>query len=181
MRSLRVKGAIAVAIVGAVAVTAAAVAGDRAKIGTVLTGYEEVPALSTTGNGTFHAKISRSTDEIQWVLTYDDLEGTVTQSHIHFGQRSVNGSIVVWLCQKGQAAAPAGTAECPAPPATVTGVITPAQVTNLADGQGISQGEFDELVHALRAGVAYANVHSSKWPTGEIRGQLSERGDDQDD
>ena len=78
MRSLRVKGAIAVAIVGAVAVTAAAVAGDRAKIGTVLSGYEEVPALSTTGNGTFHARISRSTDEIQWVLTYDDLEGTVT-------------------------------------------------------------------------------------------------------
>ena len=60
MRSLRVKGAIAVAIVGAVAIAAAAMAGDRAKIGTVMTGYKEVPAVSTTGNGTFHARISRS-------------------------------------------------------------------------------------------------------------------------
>ena len=63
----------------------------------------------------------------------------------------------------------------------MTGVITPASVTDQAAGQGISSGEFDELVRALRAGVAYANVHSSRWPGGEIRGQLSERGDDQDD
>ena len=181
MRSLRVKGAIAVAIVGAVAIAAAAMAGDRAKIGTVMTGYEEVPAVSTTGNGTFHARINRSAQEIPWTLTYDDLEGQVTQSHIHFGQVGVTGPITVWLCQKGQATAPAGTAECPAPPATVTGVITPASVTNQAAAQGISSGEFDELVRALRAGVAYANVHSSTWPGGEIRGQLSERGDDQDD
>ena len=30
--------------------------------------------------------------------------------------------------------------------------------------QGIAAGEFDELVEALRAGVAYANVHSSLVP-----------------
>ena len=29
-----------------------------------------------------------------------------------------------------------------------------------------------EIVAAIRNGTAYANVHSSKWPTGEIRGQL---------
>ena len=175
MRSLRVKLAVAVAVIGAVAITAAAVAGNRPKLGTALRGYEEVPAISTAGHGTFQARISKSSQEIPFTLTYDDLEGAVTQSHIHFGQKSVNGGIVVWLCQTGQAAAPAGTAVCPPPPATVTGVITPAQVVAQTPNQGIEAGAFDELVNALRAGVAYANVHSTKWPGGEIRGQLGKR------
>jgi CHRD domain len=46
-----------------------------------------------------------------------------------------------------------------------TDVIGPAS-------QGIAAGEFDELVRAIRAGVTYANVHSEKFPGGEIRGQI---------
>ena len=34
-------------------------------------------------------------------LTYTGLQGTVTQAHIHVAQPSVNGSIVIWLCQTG--------------------------------------------------------------------------------
>jgi hypothetical protein len=45
-------------------------------------------------------------------------------------------------------------------------------------GQGIAAGEFDELVAALRAGRAYANVHSTLFGTGEIRGQIGRDGDD---
>jgi len=57
----------------------------------------------------------------------------------------------------------------------VTGVITPAHVVAQTPNQGIEAGAFDELVNALRARVAYANVHSTKWPGGEIRGQLGKR------
>jgi hypothetical protein len=39
-------------------------------------------------------------------------------------------------------------------------------------GQGIAPGEFEELLAAIRAGVAYANVHTSTFPGGELRGQL---------
>jgi hypothetical protein len=42
-------------------------------------------------------------------------------------------------------------------------------------GQGIAPGEYGELLRAIRSGVTYANVHSSKHPGGEIRAQL-ERG-----
>ena len=66
---------------------------------------------------------------------------------------------------------PAGTQACPSAPATVTGTITPADVIGPA-GQGITAGQFDELVAAIRAGVTYANVHSSLYPGGEIRAQL---------
>ena len=38
--------------------------------------------------------------------------------------------------------------------------------------QGIEPGAFNEILAAMRAGNAYANVHSTKWLGGEIRAQL---------
>jgi hypothetical protein len=45
-------------------------------------------------------------------------------------------------------------------------------MTGAAVAQGIAAGEFAELVKAIRARRAYANVHSLKFPGGEIRGQI---------
>ena len=73
---------------------------------------------------------------------------------------------------------PAGTQACPAQPATITGTITAANVVG-PDAQGVAPGDFADLVRALRAGVAYANVHTTKYGGGEIRGQFP--GDDGDD
>jgi hypothetical protein len=39
-------------------------------------------------------------------------------------------------------------------------------------GQGVTAGEFDELIDAFAAGVTYVNVHTTKYPGGEIRAQL---------
>jgi hypothetical protein len=39
-------------------------------------------------------------------------------------------------------------------------------------GLGIEEGNLAEILAAMRAGHAYANVHSSKYPGGEIRAQL---------
>ena len=33
-------------------------------------------------------------------------------------------------------------------------------------------GQFDEVIDAIEAGTAYANVHSALYTAGEIRGQL---------
>ena len=51
-------------------------------------------------------------------------------------------------------------------------MITAASVIGPA-GQGISAGEFAELIRAIRSGNAYVNVHTMTFPAGEIRGQLS--------
>jgi hypothetical protein len=56
-------------------------------------------------------------------------------------------------------------------PAEVTGVITPDHIIG-PTGQGIEATSFAEIAAALRNGTAYANVHSSRWPAGEVRGQL---------
>ena len=164
--------ALSIAVVAAVSVSTLVWAQGFKKISEVLTGYEETPsAVSTTGNGTFNARISNDNSRIDWELTYNDLEGAVQQAHIHFGQKGVTGPISVFLCTN-LGNGPAGTQPCPAPPATISGTITAVDVTNLANERGISAGEFDELLAAIRAGVTYVNVHSTRWPGGEIRSQI---------
>lgn len=140
-----------------------------------LHGFEEPPAVSSTGSGEFRAKISQDGTSFDYELRYEDLEGDVTQSHIHVGQRSVNGGISVWLCGTATNPGPAGTPSCGGPrEGAVTGTVTAANVIGPA-GQGVAAGEFAELLRAMREGVTYANVHSVKHPGGEIRGQIKDR------
>jgi hypothetical protein len=164
---------LSLAVIALVSVCSIAFAQGFKKISEILTGYEETPsAVSTTGNGTFNARISNDNSRIDWELSYADLEGAVQQAHIHFGQKSVTGPISVFLCTN-LGNGPAGTQPCPAPPATISGTITAVDVTNLANERGISAGEFDELLKAIRAGATYVNVHSTRWPGGEIRSQIN--------
>lgn len=145
-----------------------------------MTGYEEVPTVSTNASGEFIARIAEDESEIFYDLSYSDLEGAITQAHIHFGQKDVNGAIMVWLCGNPPLTFPAGTQPCPAPPARIIGVIRPNNVVGQPAGppagQGIQPGEFSELLRALRAGKTYANVHSTKFPGGEVRSQIDHRG-----
>jgi hypothetical protein len=174
MRALRVKLAIGVAVLGAAGVGTAAVAGDRPGARVNLNGYEEVPAVSTNGGGTFRAQIARDVEQITYELSYGQLNGEVQQSHIHLGQKSVNGGISVFLCSN-LGNGPAGTQACPTPAGSITGTIVPANVIGPA-GQGIAPGEFAELVRAMRAGVTYVNLHTVPQPGGEIRGQIGRDG-----
>jgi hypothetical protein len=157
-------------VIFAVAVTVLAVAEGIRRVRGSLTGYEEVPAVSTVASGDFKATIDDRAERIDWELTYRDLEGDVLQSHIHFGQPGVNGGISAFLCTN-LGNGPAGTQACPPPPVTISGTIVPSDVVG-PTGQGIAPGEFDELVKAIRAGSTYANVHSTKWTGGEVRSQL---------
>jgi len=53
----------------------------------------------------------------------------------------------------------------------VTGTIAASDVIGPVP-QGVGPGDFDKLVQAIEAGEAYVNVHSSRFPDGEIRGQI---------
>ena len=88
----------------------------------------------------------------------------------------MNGSIVIWLCQTPGTPAPTSVAGltpfCPQS-GTVTGHITAANVIASSTNQRILAGELDEVIAAIRAGVAYANVHTLPLNGGgEIRGRL---------
>ena len=136
-----------------------------------LVGFEEVPSsLSTTGRGRFRAVIDEDAGLITYRLTYEGLVA-VQQAHIHFGQRHTNGGISVFLCTN-LGNGPAGTQACPGEAGEVSGEIMAVNVIGPA-GQGIAAGEFAELLAAIRSGNAYANVHTTAFGGGEIRGQIS--------
>jgi len=54
---------------------------------------------------------------------------------------------------------------------TVTGQVTAASVVG-PTGQGIAVGNFAAVIAAIQSNTAYANVHSTAFPAGEIRGQV---------
>lgn len=141
-----------------------------------LSGYQEVPVVSSLGSGEFKAKIDQRAGTIHYELRYSGLQGNILQSHIHFGQHGVNGGISVWLCGTAAQPGPAGTPACvPGNEGVVEGWLTADAVVGPA-GQLLAAGEFDELVAAIQAGVTYVNVHSTVAPGGEIRGQLGGQG-----
>lgn len=141
-----------------------------------LEGFQEPPAISTTGIGEFRAKINRDETSIEYELSFQDLEGDVTQSHIHIGQTGVNGGISIWLCGTATNPGPTGTPFCGGPRSgKVNHTVAAADVIG-PTGQGVAAGEFEEVLTAIREGVTYANVHSTWNPGGEIRGQIRERG-----
>jgi hypothetical protein len=175
MRSMRhVAG---VAVVGAAMVLGTVmVDGQGPREGrAALDGYQEVPTLSTTGQGSTRIRISPDQTSVEYTLSYGQLEGTPTQAHIHLGRPAVNGGIIVWLCTTGAVTPPPTIPTpppCPVPGGTVSGVLTAADVVG-PSGQGLPPGAFARLVDALRQEATYVNVHSTRYPPGEIRGQVT--------
>jgi CHRD domain len=171
---------------------AAAIAGDDSsgtRLKAKLKPTEEVPALSSVASGDFKAVVDANNQTITYELSYADLEGSVLQAHIHVGQMGANGGISLFLCGNPPTVPPATVPQppaCPPSPATVTGVITPANIIG-PNAQGVAPtspttNEFAELVALIKDRVTYVNVHSSKFPGGEVRGQIkANRGRNDDD
>jgi hypothetical protein len=179
MKRMLVGLVVAIAIGG----TGVVVSADRDhgnRFEATLRGFSEVPSVSTTGRGFFNARVNKTLQQITWTLSYRNIVNTVTQAHLHFAQPGVNGGIMVFLCTN-LGNGPAGTQACPPAPATISGTITPADITSGANAQGIAPGDFAELLKALKAGVVYANVHSDVFPGGEVRGQVGDDDHDDDD
>ena len=54
--------------------------------------------------------------------------------------------------------------------------MTPADVVSSAGatGQGIEPSEFGEILRGDAGRARYANIHTTRWPGGEIRGQIND-------
>jgi CHRD domain len=130
-----------------------------------LSGGEEVPAVDTNARGIGVVKFALDGGSLSYRLNVANIQN-VTQAHIHLAPVGVNGPIVAWLYP-------------PAPPLQLipgrtdgtleTGTITAADLVGPLAGQPLGA-----LVDAIRNGDTYVNVHTSQFPGGEIRGQLSQ-------
>jgi hypothetical protein len=178
MRRIALRATAVAAVIALLGVGSFAIAGGGSKNfrGGDMNGYEENPDVSSVASGDFSARLSDDGTALEYRLSYSGLEGAVTQAHVHFAKAGVNGGISFWLCETAGTQSPsASTPACPEPGGTVEGTITSLEVVG-PNGQGIAPGEFAEILAAMRAGAAYANVHSTKFPGGEIRAQINDRG-----
>jgi hypothetical protein len=137
-----------------------------------MSGDQEAPAVSAGASGEFRAMIDPADTQRTSQLQYSGLEGTVIQARIHLGARGANGGVSIFLCGSPASPGPPGTPTCPQE-GSVSRTVTAADVIG-PSGQGIAPGEPAEIPRARRAGASYANVHTTKWPGGEIRGQIQE-------
>ncbi len=173
---------MAVAVFAIAGTAVAFTDGGRRQFSEFLNGLKEATAVvSTTGTGTFRATINHDETEINYVLTFQDLEGDVRQAHIHIGHPQNQGGIVLWLCDSATNQSPStSTPECTQDDplnlraGRVTGTLT-ADDVQAQTGNGIDAGEFAEVIALIRAGRTYANVHTAKFTGGEIRSQIENR------
>ena len=115
--------------------------------GTLSPAQEVPPAADSKGTGTVEVRVDTRTYELSWKISFSGLTGPASMGHIH-----------------GPAAAGANA-----------GVVIPfpgvANATS-AEGKGMmTTAQYGDLA----AGLYYANVHTARYPGGEIRGQLRRR------
>lgn len=141
-----------------------------------LRGANEVPAINSDGSATFRAVIHED-GTITFTETFKNLTSNAIFSHIHFGEIHVAGGVMIFLCGgDSQPACPAATS------GSFSGTITAANVVG-PTGQGVTAGDLASALRAIRQGAGYVNLHTVKFPGGEVRGQVVvHRGDeDRDD
>jgi aldose sugar dehydrogenase len=128
-----------------------------------LSGDQEVPAVETKAGGRAFFQLSPDGDALTYRLNVSNIEN-VTQAHIHVGAAGVNGPVAVWLYP-------------PAPPAELipgrfSGVLSSGTI-HADDLVGPLAGQtLATLLQLMRDGGVYVNVHTSRFPAGEIRGQI---------
>ena len=114
-----------------------------------MSGAEETPPNDTNdtkGSGTANATFDTETKTLEWTIEYSGLTGEAIAAHFH-----------------GPAAAGAK-----APP------VVPIQGSLASPIKGTVTLP-DQQVSDLMAGLWYFNVHTAKFPDGEIRGQMTKQ------
>ncbi len=142
-----------------------------------LTGFGEVPPKLVTANGKFNGTLSEDGTSISWTITWAGLTGPAQAAHIHFGQPQNVGSVVVFFCGGG------GRPACPDGPehgGSVSGTWTAADILAVPS-QNVTAGDFAGFQKILRVKLGYANIHTTLFSAGEIRGQVSVHGRGDDD
>jgi hypothetical protein len=107
-----------------------------------LNGANETPPGNSPATGYAWMRFDAATNTLTWTVEYAGLTGPANGAHFHGpGVRGMNSPVVV----------PLGTAF--ASPIQGTVVLTPAQATQFLGGRW------------------YLNIHTQRFPNGEIRGQ----------
>lgn len=152
----------AYALALAILLSAAPASAQVVNMVATLTGGEENPAVLTGAVGTAEVSVDTANRELVVSLRLFNLPAASTAGHIHVAPRGVNGPVVI---------------DFPIP-AGETGDMTlmfRVGVNQLRPRADIGINTMEDAIQAITGGGAYVNIHTSKNPGGEIRGQLTVR------
>jgi hypothetical protein len=116
---------------------------NTARFTATINSQQEVPTNSSTATGAFTGTLDKSTRVLTYEVTYQGL--TPTAGHLHRGPAGQNGPVVVDFGNTAVRTSP------------VRGTATLRQT----------------LVDSLMNGQVYVNLHTTAFPGGEIRGNIS--------
>ena len=109
-----------------------------------LTGSQETPPNDSKGKGAVDVAYDAATKTLTWTITYSDLTGPAAAAHFH-GPAAVGAKAAPVVPIQGDLKSP---------------IKGKASLT-------------DQQAKDLQAGMWYFNIHTAKFPDGEIRGQLT--------
>lgn len=109
-----------------------------------LTAASVVPPTDSTGSGKLEATFDTETKVLTWTVTYDGLTGPATAAHFH---------------------GPAKEGESAGPVVPIEGDLA----SPIAGNATLD----DQQATDLQGGLWYVNIHTEKFPDGEIRGQVA--------
>jgi len=115
-----------------------------------MNGGQEVPSNSSTATGAGFATIDRNETNVHFMMVYSGLQGTFSNAHFHYEEPGVSGPVIFGLA-------------------------------SFFDSFGFAEGYWNQqssqpfdavAAEYFEEGEVYANIHSSMFPGGEIRGNL---------
>ena len=122
-----------------------------------LLGSNEVPPVSTSAAGNAHFVLHPNRKSLKYDIRFNNLSTPFSSAHFHLGQINQNGPIIK----------------------TLTHDFIP---TNNLRTSGFIQGTWSSkdnepltelIVDEILANRVYVNIHSTQYPNGELRGQVS--------
>jgi hypothetical protein len=120
--------------------------------GGTFSGGAEVPGVSGAGTGTVQLLVDTQGYSIHYAITYSGLSGDVVAAHIHFGDPSISGPIMIPF---------------KVGPSPMVGILTQANFQSTPQAP-----TWADAIAAIRSGHAYANLHTAAHPSGEVRSNL---------
>lgn len=131
---------------------------DNKNYGASLAGSNEVPAVVSNGKGIAKFSFSNDGTTASFHVNVNGISDA-RFAHIHFGKAGANGGVVFNL-KMDRVDGP------------VNGLYARGEITSMKLSGQLLGGDLVILREAFRTGNAYVNVHTDKFPGGELRGQI---------
>ncbi|KAL6774352.1 hypothetical protein ACKKBG_A24670 [Auxenochlorella protothecoides x Auxenochlorella symbiontica] len=140
----------------------------------ILSGSNQSPAINTPTSGRAYFDLDDDENGYEWAIQVSDVQNLI-MAHIHLGKAGTNGPVIVGLLPKGYPASAFG------PNATLPTITPPFTGSNRYSGRftakdlaGPYAGKpLSALTQAFKTGGTYVNLHTTKYPAGLVRGQVT--------